>query len=330
MNVLRAWSLSSSCRSLPLRSVTRQLDAKFFSTSVKINSSQSFTAVWQKPCNASTTQSLFSQTSPLSRHILALRESFRPRTGLGWYRDSFSRGTPVKRGVSGRNSQSPYPQQFGPYDRFRRWFDQFPSEFIVWGIIGINGVVFLAWQYAIDRAKNGDPSLLIIMSRNVQNSWRNIREGRLWSIIGSTFSHNNAGHILLNCMSFYFMAPPIVNLIGNTSFMTLYFFGGISCSMLSLLLNKTVSKRDGTSHGASGAIFAVVSFFACVSPKTTFLIFGVIPAPAWAVVGGFFIWDGLSALSDRRTIFDGAGHVGGILAGVVYYLAKRRLLFFLK
>lgn len=49
----------------------------------------------------------------------------------------------------------------------------------------------------------------------------------------------------------------------------------------------------------TGAIYAVMSFFACVSPNTKFLIFFVLPVPAWAVVTGFLVWDGYSAITDR-------------------------------
>lgn len=40
----------------------------------------------------------------------------------------------------------------GVFEGFRRWFNKFPTEVIVWGIIGINGAVYFAWQYATDRA----------------------------------------------------------------------------------------------------------------------------------------------------------------------------------
>ena len=43
---------------------------------------------------------------------------------------------------------------------------------------------------------------------------------------------------------------------------------------------------------------AVMSFFACVSPQTKFLLFFVVPVPAWALVSGFFLWDGYTTLTD--------------------------------
>jgi hypothetical protein len=38
-------------------------------------------------------------------------------------------------------------QPVGPYQRFRRRFDNIPSDYILFGILGINGAVFAAWSY---------------------------------------------------------------------------------------------------------------------------------------------------------------------------------------
>lgn len=53
------------------------------------------------------------------------------------------------------------------------------------------------------------------------------------------------------------------------------------------------------SHGASGAIYSVVSFFACVAPTATFYLFGIIPLPAWGLVTGIFLFDGYSAVNHQ-------------------------------
>ena len=106
----------------------------------------------------------------------------------------------------------------------------------------------------------------------------------------------------------------------------------------------------------SGAISAIIAFYACVRPTATFLVFYVIPCPAWAVVAGLFLFDGYSAYNEsvrpipfsfhvQRLIFffsfllcrwvpkstwllqrpgvDSAGHVGGLLAGMAYFLRLR-------
>ena len=38
-------------------------------------------------------------------------------------------------------------QLVGPFQRFRRRFDNIPSNYLLFGILGINGAVFAAWSY---------------------------------------------------------------------------------------------------------------------------------------------------------------------------------------
>jgi rhomboid-like protein len=46
-----------------------------------------------------------------------------------------------------RNSWTPPPPQ-GPWQQFIRWLDSIPSNVIFWGVLGVNGAVFCAWQLA--------------------------------------------------------------------------------------------------------------------------------------------------------------------------------------
>lgn len=73
------------------------------------------------------------------------------------------------------------------------------------------------------------------------------------------FSHEGTGHILLNAMSFYFMAPPVLAMLGNTAFLALYLGGGIVSSVTSVAFNTFVHKRHSASHGASGENISNIS-----------------------------------------------------------------------
>jgi len=256
--------------------------------------------------------------------ILRLKQS--PSLWSRWYRsknDAIA-ARAAHRSSRGRSGSGTGSTNFRAEPPFKRWFNNLPGQYVVYGILAINGVVYVGWMYARDMFRAGQPEMYIQMCKNVLLSWQNIKEGRIWTIITSTFSHSGAAHFLLNAVTFFYMAPPVIQMLGNTSFLALYLIGGISCSVVSLLLNKSVRNRDGASNGASGAIFAVMTFFACVAPRTPFYLFFVVPVPAWAVVGGLFIWDGLSTITDRKTQVDGAGHVGGILAGLAYFVLKMR------
>lgn len=94
------------------------------------------------------------------------------------------------------------------------------------------------------------------------------------------------------------------------------------------------------------AIYSVVSFLACVAPRMTFQLYGIIPIPAWLAVTGIFAYDTYSAINDKVNIVpnqfrllsmltsslqqkgtDTAGHVAGMLAGIGYFLVRRFRIF---
>ncbi|KAF7800017.1 hypothetical protein EIP86_011260 [Pleurotus ostreatoroseus] len=143
----------------------------------------------------------------------------------------------------------------------------------------------------------------------------------------SCFSHELTGHLLLNAFSFYFMAPPVLGALGNVGFLGLYLGGGIVSSFVSLWWNNDMKHTHYSSHGASGALYSVITFFACAAPRTTFYLFAVVPMPAWLCVSGLFLYDAYSSVYERGGSTDTAGHVGGVLAGAAYFLAKALRIF---
>lgn len=205
--------------------------------------------------------------------------------------------------------------------------DSINGNVIFVAIIAINAGVFLLWQGAKSTYQTTrDPTLLIFLQNNFLVNWRNITSGRVWTLITSCFSHQDIEHALFNGLSFYFMAPGVMEVLGNSRFLGLYFLGGIASSMMSLVWNRFY-KHDSnmSSHGASGAILATVAFYACAFPRTTFLIFFVVPCPAWAFLPGILAFDVYRSVTDAKTRTDTAGHVGGMLSGIGFFLWKMAL-----
>jgi len=192
----------------------------------------------------------------------------------------------------------------------------------VWGILGLNGIVYLMWNWAhVKYRSTGDPSGLFSMIRNFTVSAQNLSAGRIWTLLTACFSHEDTTHIFVNAFTFYFMAPTVLQLLGNVRFLGFYMGAGVAASIISLYWHNVARKtrENYQSHGASGAIYSIVSFYACVAPRSQILLFAIIPLPAWAFVTGIFLWDGYSAMTDKRNGTDAAGHIGGILAGIAYY-----------
>jgi len=171
--------------------------------------------------------------------------------------------------------------------------------------------------------QQGDPSAILFMRQNFLSSWDNLVSGRILSPLKSCFSHQDLSHILFNGFTFFFMAKPMLQMLGSRQFIFLYLGGGLISAFSSIAYAKLAGKKDYASHGASGAIYSIVSLFACVAPTTTFQLYGVIPVPAWLLVTGLFSYDLYSTLSNTSGKTDTVGHVAGILAGVGYYVLRR-------
>lgn len=70
----------------------------------------------------------------------------------------------------------------------------------------------------------------------------------------------------------------------------------------------------------SAALGTVAAF---LYPRVTLLIWGIVPVPLGILMAGYAIYDGYY-LSNPRSSVGHAGHLGGTVFGVVYYLAKLR------
>ncbi|KAH9045669.1 hypothetical protein EDB85DRAFT_2284507 [Lactarius pseudohatsudake] len=231
----------------------------------------------------------------------------------------------------------------GPFQRFRRRFDNTPPDYIIFGILGINGAVFAAWSYVqmfqVRRPSPPPPRTSRSAGHVVQatqlpsgssdgyriissTAYENLRDGRFWTLVTSTFSHAQFGHALFNGLTFWFLAPTALSVLGNTQFLALYLGSGAFASLVSLVWNK---ERNYHSHGASGAIYALASFFAFAAPRAQFLLFFVLPMPAWACIGGIACFDVYNAFTRQFPSLDSAGHVGGLAGGALYWILRTRL-----
>ncbi|KAH9938422.1 uncharacterized protein B0H18DRAFT_866411, partial [Fomitopsis serialis] len=180
---------------------------------------------------------------------------------------------------------------------FLRWLNDLPNFTIVWGILGLNGIVYLMWNWAhVQYRSTGDPSGLFNMIRNFTVSAQNLSAGRIWTLLTACFSHEDTTHIFVNAFTFYFMAPTVLRLLGNVRFLGFY-MGGTQRSVFS---RPSVPHSDLT-LSTTGAIYSIVSFYACVAPRSQILLFAIIPLPAWAFVTGIFLWDGYSAMTDKAS-----------------------------
>ena len=150
----------------------------------------------------------------------------------------------------------------------------------------------------------------LVRDRVVQGEW--------WRLLSATVLHGNAQHLIGNAVSLYILGMASEHAYGTHPTALIYVASGVSGSLLS------VATGPGPSVGASGAIFglmgAVIVLFwryhheLLVRDKRI----GVVIA-AWAL---FTLITGLVT-----PMIDNAGHVGGLLGGmVVAWLIRPRIL----
>lgn len=153
----------------------------------------------------------------------------------------------------------------------------------------------------------------------------NMKAGRVWVLLTSCFSHMTTAHILVNSIGLWFAAPAVASILGTSGYLLFYLGAGIFSALTSLWWQSRTPGRTIGSEGASGAIYGCMAFFGTMFPRSTFLLFFVVPMPAWALLSGVFVWDLWRTIFDPRSKVDGAGHIGGIIAGVgMAILCKRR------
>lgn len=211
---------------------------------------------------------------------------------------------------------------------------------VVYALIGINLAIFGGWSYAINTARQfSDPRAYITMLKNFSVSIQNVKEGRIWTLLTATFSHQETAHLAFNMILLYTLGPQLASVLGIGPFLALYLGAGIAASITSLIYRASIEPwfrrqqnlppiksniRNG-SLGASGSLMGITSFFALVFPRAQFLLFFVVPVPAWAIMVGYLAYDGWMAIRARGGRTDSAGHLGGLLTGILYWLSRGRL-----
>ncbi|KAJ3333119.1 hypothetical protein HDU76_011339 [Blyttiomyces sp. JEL0837] len=215
-------------------------------------------------------------------------------------------------------------------------FANWPASLITYALIHFS--VFGLWQYAMMRYNRGDSSWLSFMERNFYCSWNGVEDGKWWTILSSTFSHNTLIHFGLNMFVFWNFGPIAISIIGAPQFLLFYLGAGIASSAAHLVYSRYIQpalrKRPiprffgrpiySNSHGASGAIYAATLLYALSYPWSRITLFFFFDVPAIAGVGLFVAYDLYLAYGGNHGRVDSAGHLGGALYGALYWLLRIR------
>ncbi|KAJ3349687.1 hypothetical protein HDU91_006360 [Kappamyces sp. JEL0680] len=201
----------------------------------------------------------------------------------------------------------------------RRFRSSSQGPVVIWGIIGVNAAVFLLWIYAQQNYQNfRDPQLLNWM---YQHFTLGLHSGPV-SYVLAHFSHKDFFHFAINMFVLHSFGSVLINMLGVARFLALYSISGLTCSATSIAFKnyeQTPQYRPPPSMGASGCVSGLLATFALMYPMAT-ISFIIIPMPAIVAVGGMAAYDLYRATTSRQSRTDSAGHIGGGLGGLLFYL----------
>jgi membrane associated rhomboid family serine protease len=149
----------------------------------------------------------------------------------------------------------------------------------------------------------------------------------IWQLFTYMFLHGGFLHIFLNMYALLIFGIPVEQAWGGRKFLFYYIFTGIGAGITILVINTVLGGVNYITPtiGASGAVFGLLLAFGMLFPDAEILIFFIIPMRAKFLVllyGGIELYS-LIASSGQSPISH-AGHLGGIIFGLVFFLILRK------
>ncbi|KAA6421878.1 MAG: rhomboid mitochondrial-like protein [Trebouxia sp. A1-2] len=198
---------------------------------------------------------------------------------------------------------------------------------VLYSLIAANCAGFFLWQ--------SDPTLI---KRHAIVSVNSIREGRIYTLLTSAFSHASLNHIFANMFTFYFFGREIGLTFGGKKLLALYVAGGIAGSLAHVAFFYFKAQSTGAAPwikevrianspgalGASAAVNAIVLLDILLYPQRMVYLYMVLPVPA-ALFGVVYIVGSMTGLlGGVGGNISHAGHLGGAAVGAAYFLALKR------
>jgi membrane associated rhomboid family serine protease len=150
-------------------------------------------------------------------------------------------------------------------------------------------------------------------------SWLTIAQP--WRFITYQFLHSrtDAGHIFMNMLGLFFLAPPLEQFWGSKRFLTFYLGCGVAGGLSYLLLTTTGLLGAGIMVGASAAILGVLAACAILFPHFNLVIF-VFPVPIRIAALGLMLVSVVNIFTGGGNLGGDVAHLGGAAAGAAYVL----------
>lgn len=151
-----------------------------------------------------------------------------------------------------------------------------------------------------------------------------IKGGEKVRLFSSGFLHVDWMHLILNMYVLYVFADFVANILGNNSFLIIYFGSLLAGSFYSLSYHKDEPYYSAV--GASGAVSGIVYSSILLFPDMQLLLFFVIPIPGYVFGVGYLLYS-IYGMKKQLGNVGHAAHLGGAIGGFALTLLLKPILF---
>ncbi|MFC4269684.1 rhomboid family intramembrane serine protease [Polaribacter marinivivus] len=151
-----------------------------------------------------------------------------------------------------------------------------------------------------------------------------IKGGEKVRLFTSGFLHVDWMHLILNMYVLYVFADFVANILGNNSFLIIYFGSLLAGSFYSLSYHKDEPYYSAV--GASGAVSGIVYSSILLFPDMQLLLFFAIPIPGYVFGVGYLLYS-IYGMKKQLGNVGHAAHLGGAIGGFALTLLLKPILF---
>lgn len=154
---------------------------------------------------------------------------------------------------------------------------------------------------------------------------RAVQNGQLWRLLTALFLHADLVQLLCNLLVLYWAGRRFEETYGRTEILAYYLLaGGLGMLGYTLVVMLGLA-APRVVMGASGAVTALLAYWACRNPRETVLLFFLVPVPLAAVVGLYILFDLWGAVRTGRGTAVSLIHGFAVVFATVYYFSGIRL-----
>ncbi len=186
-------------------------------------------------------------------------------------------------------------------------------------LIIINVVVFLAWQIW--------PRSTLLYDHLMVSPDGLLEHGRVWTLVTYSFSQRELWHLFWNMVFLYWFGSDLEQVYGRRNLAVVYLVGAVGGALAQVAFNVHQGWLTRPMLGASASVMAVVVATTLLFPTRRVLIWGVIPAPLWALAAVYLLVDVFGFARELGGAFSRVGHVGhlgGAVAGALFKVLDLR------